>query len=95
MPLSNQKQVMVGLDRMNGAALRRIAKRYRKETIGPMAEAIKSTRGNKQLLRALGPGLLRKIKTDALQTAMADGIVQAGLVGVVTATPRKSLGRKR
>ena len=74
---------------MNARRLGRIAKRYDRETLGPLVRAIRSAGGLKDLQRRLGPGLFRKMKTGALEEAMTDASVQAGLIGRVSAMPKR------
>lgn len=93
MPLSNQKQLIAGLDRLAGRALRRVLKRYRRDTIGPLVAAIKKAKSHQGTLKQLSGALLRKMDSEAVQDAVTEVQVQSGLIGRVTAE-RKVEGRK-
>lgn len=93
MPLSNQKQMIAGLDRLAGRTMRRILKRYRRDTIGPLLAAIKKGKSHEGTLGRLNPTLLRRMDITAVEEANADVGFGSGWIGRVTAEPRKKVER--
>ena len=89
MPCGSKKQVLAGLDKRAGRALGKSSKDYRREVVRPMVGRIKKSKSLKGLLRQLGPGLLREMKTDRFETGLAETLNQAELIGAASATPRK------
>ena len=94
MALSNQTQVMANMDAMAGKAMGKVAKRYRKETIGPLVGALGKAKSPSDLLRRLNPALLRRMKSDALEGAATEVQVQAAMIGRTTAMPAEGRRRK-
>ena len=88
MPLSSQKQVMAGLDKLAGRALRRASDDYRAEVVRPMVSGIKKAKSFKGLMRQLGPGLLRRMKTERFERNVSETLTQAELVGRTAGLPR-------
>ncbi len=88
--MRKRNQVQVGLDRMNGRAIRKMGRPYNRETIAPLLDVIRSAKSPEGLSRALSPALFRKMKTDALESAMQGSTVQAGLIGAASVAPRRS-----
>ena len=91
MPLSNQKQGMAGMERMNGGFIGRLANSHRRDIEGPIVDAISKARSNEGLLRRLNAALFRRMDSKKLEQSTADGMVLAALIGSVTATPRENL----
>ena len=81
--ITSQPQVMAANDKMAATAVRRVAKRYRKETIQPLVDAIKGAKSLKGLSRRL-PGLIGKMDTTAMEEGLADAEVQGAMVGRIT-----------
>ena len=88
MPLDNQKAVMAGMDLLAGKAVRRLGKGYQRGVVGPMVRQLKNAKSLEELLRHLGPTLLREMDSAELEETLADAQVQAGLIGRTTARPR-------
>jgi len=88
MALKTQKAVMANLDRMNGTRMQRAAKAYRKETIGPMLEALETAGDGQEALQHLNAGLLRRMDSAALEEAVADDAVQSAIIGRASALPK-------
>ncbi len=93
MALSSQKQVMAGLDKLAGRALGRASDDYRREVVRPLVGRINNAQSLKGLLRQLGPGLVREMKTDRFELGLAQTMTQAALVGRTSATPREQVSR--
>ncbi len=91
MDLRSQKQVMAELDRMNGVRLGRMAKQYRKKTIGPLMGVVGKAKSVKGLLRSLNGSLVRRMDTSALETALVETDVQSALIGRVTAEGKEGV----
>ena len=89
MALRTQKAVIANLDRTSGGHMRRAAKRYRAETIGPLVEVVKTAGNGQEALRRLGPGLLARMNGEALEMAIVDADVQSAMIGRVSALPPK------
>ena len=93
--ITSQPQVMAANDKMAATAVRRVAKRYRKETIQPLVDAIKGAKSLKGLSRRL-PGLIAGMDTSAMEEALADVDVQGAMIGRVTAQEKsKRRGKSR
>jgi len=87
--LRTQKAVMANLDRrVSGGHMRRAAKQYRTGVVEPLVEVLKTAGSGQEALRQLGAGLLRRMDSGALETAVADANVQSALIGRVSALPR-------
>lgn len=95
MPLRSQKQVMVNLDRMSGLHMKRAGKRYREETIEPLLNAIRNAGSGQEALQRLGPSMLHRMDSTALEEAVTDDHVQAALVGRASALPRERATERR
>ena len=78
------------MDEMAGRAMGRVAKRYRKETIGPLVGVLGKAKSPGDLLRRLNPALLRRMKSEALEEAATEVQVQAAMIGRTTARPKDS-----
>lgn len=89
MALKTQKAVIANLDRTGGGHMRRAAKEYRRETLGPLVEVLKVAGDGRAALMMLNAGLLRRMDAAALETAVADADVQSGLIGRASALPPK------
>lgn len=88
MPLRNQKAILAGNDLLGDLAVKKIAPRYREETLGPLALTIELSRSPEEAMQRLNAGLVRTMRTTALENAIAETEFQAGLIGRVAATPR-------
>jgi hypothetical protein len=88
------REVNAALEVLNGRRARRVRRSgYGGQTIGPLVEAIESTDGAEGadgLLRALGPGLYRRMRTEALEEELAAQEIQAALIGRTAARPRNA-----
>jgi len=89
MPLRNQKQIMAGMDRMAGKAMRRNARAYRAATIGPLVDLISGAQSADDALARLNASVLVRMGTEPVAEAVEQTRVQAGLIGRVSAIPRK------
>jgi hypothetical protein len=89
MALRSQKQLMAELDRMNGRRIAEIGEKFQEGVVGPLVDTVKAAKSLKGLLRALGPGLVKRMDTAGLEDAVADTMIQAGLIGRVSALPRR------
>lgn len=87
--MRKRNQVQVGLDRMNGRAIRKMAIAYNRETIAPLLDVIRSAKSPEGLSRALSPALFRRMKTDSLESTLRGSTVQAGLIGTASVAPRR------
>jgi len=92
MGVKDQKKILAEMDRMNGRRVAALGKRYKENVIGPMVAAIKKAKSPKDLLKRLGPGLVKKMDATVLEEAVADTTVQASLIGRATAMPRGKAG---
>ena len=90
MAVRRQTQVIAAVDGMAGRSMARVAKRYRRNVIGPLVGEIKKAKSPKGLLAQLGSGTVRQMDTTALEKTLANVAVQAGGVGFVSATPGKT-----
>lgn len=89
MALRDQKRLMAEMDRMNGRRVAKIAKTYRANVVGPLVSRIKKAKSPKDLLKQLGPGLVKAMNTAALEDAIEDTQVQMKLIGRASAMPRR------
>lgn len=89
MALKRQKQVMAANDLLAGRAMRSAAEDYRREVLRPIVAAIKKAKTLSGLKRAIGPGLLRRMKTKRFEDKLAAVMTQAAVNGVISATPRQ------
>jgi hypothetical protein len=87
--LSNQKQVMVGLDRLSGKAMRGARPEYMDGVIDPLVAAVGGAVDERHALQRLGDRLFHSMDTTGLVEALSNAGVNAGCIGRVTATPRK------
>ncbi len=94
----SQRQVALGTERMARAQVRRAARLYRRDVLGPVAERIAALpagdeaddeqmdRANLERMRAvLGPDLLERMDTAGLAESIAAAGLQAELIGTVAA----------
>ncbi|HUU45353.1 MAG TPA: hypothetical protein VM118_06430 [Acidobacteriota bacterium] len=88
MAVRSQVKAIAELERTAGKRVAGIATRYRADTIGPLVKAIKGARGEKEALKRLGPALLKAMDATALAEAAHADMVQAKLIGRVSAKPK-------
>jgi len=72
---------------MAGATVRKHQAAIRREVVEPIAEAIEKATSLADLKRRLGSGLLRRMGTEAVETALGEASVQAALIGRTAAAP--------
>jgi len=89
--VKRQTQVLAEMERMAGKTVGKMAGGYQRRTVGPLAARIKKAKSLKGLLRQLGPGLLKEMDSKPLENALADAEVQSGLIGRVSALPRRKM----
>ena len=89
MGLRTQKQVMVHLDKLSAGHLNKATAGYRRQTVGPLIEELKSAKSAKGALERLDAGLLRRMDATALETAVSDDYVQSAMIGRASALPTK------
>jgi len=93
--ITSQLQVMAANDRMAAKTVGSIAKKYRRETIQPLVADIEKAGSIKELKKRL-PGLIGKMKTDALEAALVAVDVQGAMIGrITTQGTSKSRGKSR
>ncbi len=90
----NQKQVLAGLDMLNGRIIRKLSKSHDRDIVAPIRAAIGKAKSNKGLLGLLGKATFRAMDSKALERAAENGFVQAGGIGLVAAMPRQT-GKRR
>jgi len=91
MPLTTQKAVMVNLDKLAAGHMRKAAADYRRQIVGRMVEALQGSPSAKGALETLDAGLLKRMVSMALETAISDDYVQAGLIGRASALPKSEV----
>jgi len=79
---------MVNLDKLAAGHVNRAAKGYRRQTVGPLVEALKGAKSTREAMERLDGVLLRRMDATALETAVSDDYVQAGLIGRASALPK-------
>lgn len=89
MPLSNQKQVLVGLDVLAARALRKARREYDARTLRELRETIKTAVSPEQALRWMNAAQTRLMDPEPLATALEQTALNAALIGRVATTPRK------
>ncbi len=87
MAIRNQKQLQVAQERSNSQAIGRMAKGYRRD-IAPLLTAMENAKSPEGLLRAMGPGLLKKMGTEATTEALGVESLKAAAAGVASGTPK-------
>ncbi len=87
MGLRTQKAVMVNLDKLSGGHMDRAAKRYRRETLQPLVEGLRTAGSGQEALRHLNGKLLERMDAGALETAVTDDYVQSAMIGRASALP--------
>ena len=88
MAIRTNQGVAKAAERLAGRSLGAASKRVRRD-LEPLLRAIKNAKGEKDLKRRLGPGLLKALGTDATETALAETGTQVGLAARVAARPRE------
>jgi len=97
MALKSQRAVLANLDRMAGKRIARMGRAYRKETLGPLVEAIQSADSADAALEMLDSAMLRRMAIDPLADAIEEHEVQTACIGRATAlrnaeTPKRGNG---
>ena len=87
MGLRTQKAVMVHLDSLAAGHARKAAEGYRLKTVGPLVEGLKGAKSSREAMERLDAELLKRMDAAALETAVANDYVQAGLIGRASALP--------
>ena len=90
MAIRSNQGVAKATERLAGRSLGAASKRIRRD-FEPLVRAIKNAKGEKDLKRRLGPGLLKQLGTYATETALAETVVQVGLAARVAARPKGEL----
>jgi len=86
--LRTQKAVMVNLDKLSAGHMRKAAADYRRQTVGPLVKTVKAASSAKEALDRMDAELLQSMKSWALEEAVSDDYVQAGLIGRASALPK-------
>ena len=87
--LRTQKQVVVNLDKLAAGHMRKAAESYRRQTVGPLVEELKSAKSVKDALKRMDAELVKRMDGMALETAGAEDYVQSALIGRASALPTK------
>ncbi len=87
MPLRNHKQVMAGVEMLEGRSVKRIGKAYRERTIGPLVDAIRNAQTFEELRAYLGWDLTSRMDSGVLTDSLAETAVTAALIGRAAARP--------
>jgi hypothetical protein len=81
--------VMVNLDKLAAGHMRKAAEGYRRQTVGPLLEAVGRAGSSLAALASLSAKLLRWMDATALETAVSDDYVQSAMIGRTSALPGK------
>ena len=95
MPLSSQKQVLVGLDVLAAKALRRARREYDRVTLGTLRDQIERSGSAREAMERLGSVTALMMPRTSLATALEQAAVNAALIGRTAARPRKRRTAKR
>lgn len=93
--LRTQKAVMVHLDKLSAGHMRRQTADYRRQTVGPLVEALKGAKSAKGAMDKLNAGLLRRMDATALITAVGDDYVQSAMIGRASALPKSEVRNEK
>lgn len=94
MALRNQRAVLANLDRMAGKRIRRMAARYREETLAPLVRALHSADSADAALEMLDSAMLRRMAIDPLADAIEAHEVQTACIGRATAIRHEATKRR-
>jgi phage gp29-like protein len=86
---------MVNLDKLAGGHMRKAAADYRRQTVGPLVEALKGSQSAKGALERLDARLLRRMDATALETAVSDDYVQSAMIGRASALPKSEVRNEK
>lgn len=89
MTLSNQKQVLVGLDVLAARALRKARREYDATTLEALRRTIATAVTAEQALRWMNSSQVRQMETEPLARAIEQTAINAALIGRVATTRRK------